>query len=358
LSILSMMLTDTAVCVVIESVDTRIAGLSDMPNAMQPMLIETDTEYCLYIHYSDKERAKVIKGYAWDPSRRCWVYPRTKRVLEALISEFGDDLPPLLEKPGKPDVSESLTELSARNKSLTEENNRLESKLRELSQTCDVVGFRLKQLVIDKTNLENQVSEYTHKNVELTEVNARQQAQLDEIANIRQPLAPKIKQLTEEIARRDCLITESRRNLIESQSTCSKLQQEIDSLRASISLPSAHSEFLKLVALESAENDGDFVSLMEQLQIDTNLPIRLATSLERELRAKLEITELGRIDLNGLLQLAKDAETLPRDALDLAHLIRKQRNIIAHSDNIEKSYMARALMCLFASALLWPEFSE
>jgi hypothetical protein len=52
----------------------------------------TEEELLLFIHPALKERASAIGGYKWDAERRCWVYPRTRRVYDALVAEFGDDL--------------------------------------------------------------------------------------------------------------------------------------------------------------------------------------------------------------------------------------------------------------------------
>ena len=44
--------------------------------------------------------------------------------------------------------------------------------------------------------------------------------------------------------------------------------------------------------------------------------------------------------------------------IDMAHLIRRQRNTVAHAEAYEKTYQARSVLCLFAIALLWPELPE
>ena len=63
-----------------------------MPYSNKPTLTATENEFLLFIHPEIKERAKVIRGYRWDPERRCWVYPRTQQVWDALVAEFGEEL--------------------------------------------------------------------------------------------------------------------------------------------------------------------------------------------------------------------------------------------------------------------------
>jgi hypothetical protein len=57
-------------------------------------LRESDGEMLLFIHASQKERAKRIDGRRWDPGRCCWVYPKTANCYDAIIGEFGDDMTP------------------------------------------------------------------------------------------------------------------------------------------------------------------------------------------------------------------------------------------------------------------------
>lgn len=285
-----------------------------MPYPDKPTLKQTSTEFLLFIHPAEKERAKVIGGYRWDTQRKCWVYPRTKRVYDALIAEFGDQL---IAQPGigpfpQPPPGDPLEDLRKKNKLLAEENERLQASIIELSRT---------------TSLSQ----------------------------------PEFQQLRAEVTKRDAQLADLQRRLIEAQEQHKNARSEADSLRSELKRRDADKSIqtqIKAMALEATGNDDKFAALLEQLDFGTNLPIKLARFLERELRNLLVVPEDDRVDLNELLQQAKDAEILPRDAIDLAHLIRKQRNIIAHADAYEKTYQARSIMCLFASALLWPEFPE
>lgn len=54
-------------------------------------ITENDKEYFLRIPLTQIERVKPIKGYYLDEKRLCYVFPKRKEVLQALIAEFGDD---------------------------------------------------------------------------------------------------------------------------------------------------------------------------------------------------------------------------------------------------------------------------
>ena len=59
-----------------------------------PVLKESRTEYLLYVPYGLRHRARRIEGRRWDPNRKCWVLPKTSRVLQDLRFEFGEGLVP------------------------------------------------------------------------------------------------------------------------------------------------------------------------------------------------------------------------------------------------------------------------
>lgn len=63
-------------------------------------------------------------------------------------------------------------------------------------------------------------------------------------------------------------------------------------------------------------------------------------------------------NLYELITQAYDAEVLSKEQIDLAHIIRKQRNIAAHQNENQRNLAARTLLTLFAAALLWPDLSR
>ena len=63
-------------------------------NPEEIVITQTQEEYFLKIPAWQKDRAKGIEGYRWNPERKRWVYPRTRRTYNALVSEFWDDLSP------------------------------------------------------------------------------------------------------------------------------------------------------------------------------------------------------------------------------------------------------------------------
>ncbi len=87
------------------------------------------------------------------------------------------------------------------------------------------------------------------------------------------------------------------------------------------------------------------------------MPIEVAKCLERKLRALLHSDDRS-LGLHDLITQAKDAELLTEEAIDLAHIVRKQRNIVAHERIDVRTHIGRTLFCLFAASILWPQLPE
>ena len=78
-------------------------------------------------------------------------------------------------------------------------------------------------------------------------------------------------------------------------------------------------------------NDVTFKLTLDRLSLDSSLPIEFAKIIDRALRTILKANDPD-LSLHDLIVQARDAELLSDEAIDLAHTIRKQRNIIAHRD--------------------------
>src|SRR5262249_1117254 len=112
-----------------------LIGDRPMTGTRHPVqLQETDSEFLLFIHAAQKERAKAIDGRRWDTERRCWVYPKTARVYDAIIAEFGDAMVACsVRRP-------SLQSAAAQTGSLQEENQSLRSELGKIHNTLELIS--------------------------------------------------------------------------------------------------------------------------------------------------------------------------------------------------------------------------
>lgn len=303
----------------------------------KPTLTATETEFLLFIHPQIKERAKVIRGYRWDPERRCWVYPRTKPVWDALVAEFGEELTtasrvrpvPAEAAPSPEALQQRITELERENVELRE----------ALNASIDIiVDEDLDRAGMEQAELTRQLDETRSQ---LVSARALAEAQIADL-------------------RREARGAAARREATENELVAAR--EALAGLQAQLVARSRDTDMqaqLKQMALEATGNDSTFGPVLDMLDISNHLPIKVARLLEDQLRLLLNIPERERnVDLYDLIQQAGEYELLPRDAIDLAHLIRRQRNTIAHAEAYEKTYQARSVLCLFAIALLWPELPE
>ncbi|MHB1318475.1 MAG: hypothetical protein ACYCYF_07660 [Anaerolineae bacterium] len=303
----------------------------------KPTLTQTETEFLLFIHPEIKERAKVIRGYRWDPERRCWVYPRTKQVWDALVSEFGEELGKASRvKAGSVEPAPSFASLQERIEELEQENAGLRQAL---SDSVDViVDADLDRAATEQAELVRQRDEARSQ---LTAARALYEAQIADL-------------------QRETRAAQAQRASVEDElggarESLARLQAQLVERSRGSSLEAQ----LKGMAMEATGNDSGFTAVLDTLEISDNLALKAGRLLEGQLRALLKVPERDRtLDLYDLIQQAADYELLPRDAIDMAHLIRRQRNVIAHAEAYEKTYQARSVLCLFAIALLWPELPE
>ncbi|MHB9033079.1 MAG: hypothetical protein ACYC6L_08525 [Anaerolineae bacterium] len=372
-----------------------------MPFYEKPILRRETTELLLFINYSEKERAKVVGSYRWDPDRKCWVYPATRRIYDALVAEFGDQLD--IQITSKPDASPGNTKntpkpaanapsgqpvsgqvvtaaatqpdsnISARLAMLADEVERLKTANRLYEEQVPVLFEQIRQMSENNTILRNEKQSVIKQrdDLRLELDRSRQQNSSGHtvdslIAQLRQreaQLAQFEHQLDQSQAlqqRRSEELAEYKRKCATWEAKYTDTHAELVGLRAQKAKSNDNSmqTRIKYVALEATENNESFANLLDHADLDDSLPIKISRTLELKLRVMLNIPEDDRPQLNDLLAQASDSAVLPRDAIDLAHIIRKQRNIIAHSENDEPTCQARAIICLFAAALLWPEFDS
>lgn len=327
-----------------------------------PTLARTQTEYRLFIHPEIKDRAKGIRGYKWDPHRRCWTYPLTKASLKALVTEFGDTL----EFAGQPtpdsgqsdgllvDLLERI-EIQAQNLQLTLEASELSDAKQELESRCSELEGEIAELSSRCSELRTNNAMLLHMAYgtedmppELSVVPDYVRVQLDErdatIEHLEAELDAAQRDLIEAIRQRDAALAE---------------RDEIRHVAASQADHWSAAGWAKEIALQATGNDDKFADVLRRIDLDDGLPRKMATFLARELHAMLSVPIADRrASLYELIREAGDEELLDADAVQLAHTIRRQGNVIAHSEGYAKTYPARSMLCLFAAALLWPELPE
>ncbi len=264
-------------------------------------LTETENHYLLYIHASQKERAKAINGRRWDPERVCWTYPKTPATYQAIIAEFGEEL---IENTATPPPTP--TSVSVTTKDLYQEINSLKETLANISSAAQT-DSELKKLLAQKEM---------------------------EVVQIREELA----------------LANQRVQELETQN--SYLQAQVQK-GSQLNIQ----DLLKNIAIEATGNDSLFMSAIDSISLDSNLPIQLSIQIEQQLKRAMKVSDED-VNFADLISQAREAEIVDKQLADLCHLIRKQRNILAHETVHPKTIPARVILCLFAAALLWPNLPE
>jgi hypothetical protein len=275
---------------------------------------ENEREYLLEIPIQQKDRAKGIEGRRWDPRRKRWVYPRTLRSYKALLAEFGDE--PSFAEISQPSSVKPEVQLDQ------DRIRSLEEKIREVEASFQVLG------------------------------NATQQKDPE----------PGLKEL---IATKDEKIDDLRKEAERANAAEALVQSELARLKEQVRLleqrevPKVQKlgDLARAAAKVATGEDQDFVDLVDRLSLSPIFPLEITKQIEKHLRDRLDNFD-PKASLFDLLVDARERELLPDEALDLAHTIRRQRNILAHSEVDPVTNPARTLLVLFAGAVLWPYLTQ
>ena len=276
-------------------------------------ITQTEQEYLLAIPPWQKERAKEIEGRRWDSDRKVWVYPRTKRTHRALMTEFGDDLQKVeITAPDWDVESKKPADLERQNamliKQFEENNKKIERLLNAKSDEEKISTFQstIAEQKIKINDLE-------------TELGVKQN---------------KLKQAENDYA---YLLKKS-------------IQQPNSNANNSLE------DGIKALVISSAGNNQTLESILNEFGISERFVTEVRKKLTNYLREKLKDEHSTLFELLGQAQ-ETDPELMPREAIDLAHTIRKQRNILQYNDDDDLTRRIRIIYTVIACSLLWPHLN-
>lgn len=317
---------------------------------------ETTTEYLVFVPFAQKERAKSIEGRQWDGQRKCWVYPKTKRVLNELIAEFGDDVPEFTSQHRHGEQRPASATVSTR-------DNGVAGARQSTGKVTAVASEDQLASKLEARFAATMISE----NEGLRDELAKLQTQIERLATPRNEsetvqvarLKVELKTQQQETTKLREELFALRREKAEVEDRVAELELELERMertQKSVQYDELH-DFLRTAAIEATGDDDNFRTIMHRYRIDRTLPINLVPEIVSELKTMLDDSSPNR-ELYALITEARERDLLPPEAIGFAHLIRRQRNMIAHGEAYDKTIFARVMLCLFAAALLWPEFPE
>lgn len=297
------------------------------PQVNEVFLEETEIEYLLFIHYKRKNLARKVPDSHWDAQRLCWVFPKTRRHYDALVERFKDELPRRPEPPSPSAVDY---------RTLSKEERALAKGVGELRS---VIETRAKKDVA----AEHLISRLEKTEDDLKKALVRVNEQALECEQARQNNKKLRNQIERLEAERDAAqLKASGREAIEP-----KIRDD--------------HELLKTYALTATGDDPVFRDLLGIISLDSRSPLVIADKLTFALR-KLVGDSFATAELFDLIKEADQRRLLSGAAVNCAHVIRVQRNLIAHpGEEIEideRAMKGRIALCLFAAAVVWPELPE
>lgn len=330
-------------------------------------LKETSTEYLLFIHASQKERAKRIQGRDWDGQRRCWVYPRTPDTFNAIVGEFGEDLDdqtdfvhagpryPQRVSPTLGAIATSVAVISGDSPTTSQEVNPLRIRLDELEATNLAQRLELEHAAESVRALTEQLT-----SVRLENEHLHSQFATSRGAGTTDRLIAQLKDVERLLAEQSSANRASRTRILglesELQACQTELSQMVSAVRAAAPKTKPRKYLIDL-AIDAASRDAHFAGIVRDRDIDASLALTLQGELSQALAYLMPGTD-ETTSLHDLLTYARAHEVLTQDELDLAHVVRKQRNVVAHPGKSQHSTKVRVLLVLFAAALLWPELTK
>ena len=169
--------------------------------------------------------------------------------------------------------------------------------------------------------------------------------------------------------KRDSQLEEVQDRLVKAEERADSLSTAVDALKkenarlgieleaqcAGGSIDAKLTARLRTLAVQGSAGSSEFAAALKAIKTTSRYPVDLAVALERHLRASLNTDDPA--SLHDLIIEADEAGFLTPEAVDLAHTLRKQRNIAVHSVPDDSAMRTRALLSLFTAALLWRELS-
>lgn len=275
------------------------------------VLKQTATELLLYVPYDQRNRAKKIEGRTWDPRRRCWIYRRTRRALEEILLEFADEL-----DPSSSDLRGLSVDGDGKTASKTPQVDVREPKPLPPADALRGLAAAESDGALERLR-EELNTEIVRKDDELAHASERIRSFENQLASLtreRGAVAASVARGEEELARR--------------QKRISELESRVAQLERSPAIAAGLESGVREVVRALFPVERELDSIVRSVLRSDDFPIALARKLEADLRAALRDTEPT--PFVDLIRKSGEADILSQEALDLAHLLRKQRNRLLH----------------------------
>lgn len=335
-----MTVAGTKICKAKESIVSKIRA----PPAEELVvrLEESDSELLLFVPFVDRERAKKVDGRRWDPQRKCWVYPKSPRTFDALVGEFGDELMAInVPRPSQLGTVAVQATMEPRSESLNASNVELTNELSALRETMALLHSSVTASDQSKEGRLQKV--LIERERELAQARGELAAAAKEIHRLNATVYASQRDMEQLRRERDDYRVKASRATVPASSANRAASVVVDSL-----FPA-----LKTLAKQTATTSNSFRLFLDNHVIGDTSPLELGKFLEGDLRSRIGVYE--RTTLHDLIKQAEDAELISDEGVGFAHLIRRQRNQLAHDSAARATFPMRAVLSVSAAALFWSE---
>jgi len=275
----------------------------------------TEKEFLIAFSYADRDRAKLIRNYRWDPIEKVWHYPLSQRTYQELLREFDSD---------ELEFTGNISRLAEWNRSIE-----LPPFISSGDHGEDFDG-------LDDYRLMCSLYEMVHNHGFIVKSH-------DELLRFLQECVVQRESEAEDDAR----LAIQKAQFAATKAKLTRLRMECES-------DSGNFEAV-LVDTVWGINELPRPEFLTSFKIGTDGVIKATEWVVRSLEAILRKTPAGSVSLYELIREAADAQIISKDGYRLCETLRHQRNKFGH-DRIDPSEtLQHAILALTAFSLIFRE---
>ncbi len=268
-----------------------------------------------------------------------------KNVISECINSYENwETTTAVPKKGSEHISNIRSLETSKVKSITGSDKKWKDIVSSMERVLETREKEVKKLNTEIDSIE------TSKIKSITESDKKWKDIVSSMERVLETREKEVKKLKTEIASIEKQLQMKNRTIVDVEDQIVNLKKEIEESSTIEDLE----ELSKQAAFYASGGHESFRDLILPLKLDSDLPLRIASRLEINLRMKLDKQD-PTLSLFELLIMSKDKEILDEDSSHMAHIIRKQRNAIAHVKTTKEEASSRILLSLYSASILWPK---
>ena len=282
----------------------------------------TEKEFVISFSYADRDRAKLIRNYRWDPIEKVWRYPLSERTYRELLREFDSDE---LEFVGDVERLKEWTQTVKSNDDL----DRLFASFSADDDNDDLAGSEEYRFICSLHQMVRRHGFFAKSNEELLQF-------LQECVLRRLSDAGSDTRLTIQTAQLTAALSELTRLRLERTSDGRSVEEV-------------------LVDAAWGSDGSPRPDFLTSFSFGSDVVIKATEWVARTLAAILRKEPAGAGSFYDLIREAGDAQILSKDGYRLCETLRHQRNRFGHDRVPRTEVVPNALLSLAAFSLIYRE---